>query len=294
MIFYNQNISQKIIMPFDAALLSKLSSFYIWPTMFGIYITVFIFLTFSTLIHYFPKSVFSVVFELVYEKGYSFFEEIMGKKYKNIIPYVVSLFFLLLCINLLGVVWDFVAPIFWITDAWTFALSNFYQTPSADLTFNLAVAIVSILLLIGLQFSYMGSKKSLYSYFPIYGKGYLSFKPKKWSLLSYAAFPLVKAFDIVLSMFLALLDIVGLWAKIVSLSFRLFWNIASGGVLLVLLVGAMSDMTQRMTGFMWGINFPIIFPLLLYAQSALVACIQAMVFALLVAIFIRVSQLEAS
>lgn len=252
------------------------------------------FFSFSVLIKYFPKSLFTIVFELVYEKGYNFFEEIMGKKYKKIIPYIVSLFFLLLSINLLWVLWDFIAPIFWITSEWTFALAAFFQTPSADLTFNLAVAIVSILLLIGLQFSYMGSKKSLYSYFPIYGKWYLSYTPKKWSLISYLAFPLVKIFDIILSLFLAVLDIVGLWAKIVSLSFRLFWNIASGWVLLVLLVWAMSDMTQRMTAFMWGINFPIVFPLLLYAQSALVACIQAMVFALLVAIFIRVSQLEAS
>ena len=63
-----------------------------------------IFLVLALVVHVFPKSTFSVVFELIYEKGYVFFEEIMGKRHRNILPYIVSLFFLLLCINLLGVV----------------------------------------------------------------------------------------------------------------------------------------------------------------------------------------------
>jgi F0F1-type ATP synthase membrane subunit a len=46
----------------------------------------------------------------------------------------------------------------------------------------------------------------------------------------------VKTFDIIISMFLGALEIVGHGAKIISLSFRLFGNVTSGGLLMVMLV----------------------------------------------------------
>jgi F0F1-type ATP synthase membrane subunit a len=47
-----------------------------------------------------------------------------------------------------------------------------------------------------------------------------------------------------------------------------------------------------MTAFIGGIDFPIIAPIIVYLQAFLVACIQAMVFPLLVAIFIRMASLD--
>ncbi|MDF1682308.1 MAG: F0F1 ATP synthase subunit A [Patescibacteria group bacterium] len=41
-------------------------------------------------------------------------------------------------------------------------------------------------------------------------------------------FIIIKFFDIVISLFLGLLEIVGHFAKIISLSFRLFGNVTSG------------------------------------------------------------------
>jgi F0F1-type ATP synthase membrane subunit a len=61
----------------------------------------------------------------------------------------------------------------------------------------------------------------------------------------------------------------------------------------MLLLG-MASLSQSITGFMWGINFPIIAPLIVYTQSLLVAVIQAMVFPLLVAIFIRIALTETA
>ncbi len=275
-------------------ILQEIQIFLLSSSMIGVFVTIFLLYSIKSIMHFFPHSTFTLIVELIFEKAYAFFEDILWKKHANILPYILSLFFLLLTVNILWVLWDFIAPIFWITSEGEFALAEYFQTPSSDLSFNLAVAIVSIVLLISLQFIHFWVKKSLYSYFPIYGKGYLSYTPKKGSILSLLLFIPIKLFDVVLSMFLALLDIVGLLAKIISLSFRLYGNMISGGVLLVLLVWAQWSFTQKMTEFMGGINFPVIFPLLLYAQSLLVACIQAMVFSLLVAIFIRVSQLEAS
>lgn len=289
------NIYINNIIYLSQVLLHQVLLFLLSPSMIWVYTTFILLIIICFVLSYSPQSKISITLELIFEKGYIFFEEIVGKESKKILPYIVSLFFLLLIINLLGVVSDFIAPILGFSPEWEFVLSQYFQTPSADLSFNLAVALVSMILLLWVQFSHFGFKKAIYSYVPIFGKWYLSYTAGKKNAKMYLIFyPLVKFFDIVLSLFLSFLDIVGLFAKVVSLSFRLFGNIASGWVLLILLFWALNDFTQKISTFMGGINFPVIFPLILYAQSTLVACIQAMVFALLVAIFIRVSQLEAS
>lgn len=263
--------------------------------MFWLIVSLFFICFFAVFLRKFPESTLSVSFELLFEKIYHFYEDITGKESSNILSYIITLFFVLLSVNLLGVIWDFISPIFWMNTEWEFIFSQFFQTPSSDISFNIAVALVSILLLLYVQFGALWYKKALYNYFPFFGKGYFTLEQGSMRTINfYILTPLVKIFDIILSMFLAFLDIIGLLAKVVSLSFRLFGNIVSGWVLLALLIGALSGMTEKLTEFMGGIHFPIIFPLILYAQSTLVACIQAMVFSLLVAIFIRVSQLEAS
>jgi len=54
-------------------------------------------------------------------------------------------------------------------------------------------------------------------------------------VLFYIAWPLAKIFDIVVSMFIGLLDVVGIVAKMISLAFRLYGNMLAGTVLLGLL-----------------------------------------------------------
>lgn len=96
----------------------------------------------------------------------------------------------------------------------------------------------------------------------------------------------IKIFDICISIFLSLLEIVGILAKVISLSFRLFGNMISGTILLGMLVVGLGGITTSWFGF----DFPIIFPVLIYLQEILVAFIQALVFPLLVSIFIRVAK----
>ena len=113
---------------------------------------------------------------------------------------------------------------------------------------------------------------------------------------AYVYYPLAtiaKTGDIIISLFLGFLDIVGLFAKVISLAFRLFGNMTSGTILLGMLVVGVSSMSNSLTGFIGGINFPVVLPILVYLQEILVACIQAMVFPLLVAIFIRMAMMEA-
>ena len=274
---------------------SSLIAFYASPVMSGILwlLIVFIFLAYQ--LQYHPNSKIAFVYEYLYEVVYNFYESITWKGSVAITSYVVSLFFVIFLANILGTVSDFIAPIFWVNAQWVFHLSEIFLIPSADIHFNLALASMSVLILLIVQFWGLGLKWFFTHYFPITGNGYM--KIERWSMRPvyfYMLFPFVKAFDIIVSLFLWFLDIIGLLAKIVSLSFRLFGNIVSGWVLLTMMIVGLSEFTAGFTTFIGGVSFPVVLPLIVYAQSMLVACIQAMVFALLVAIFIRVGQIEVS
>jgi len=264
--------------------------------MLGVFYVIACIIALVSIVICFPKSSAAILFEYMYEKVFGFYESVLGTESNlKTKTFIVALFFIIFITNIAWVILDFIAPIFGTNASGAFILSEYIRIPSSDIQFNLALAIVSMLLLLYLQFGSLGVKNFFLTYFPLTGKWYLEIE--KWSVnptLYMILFPIIKFFDIVISLFLAFLDLIGLLAKIVSLSFRLFWNIISGGVLIAMLIVAMSGFTENLTGFLWGISFPIIAPIFLYLQSLLVACIQAMVFPLLVAIFIRVSQLEVS
>jgi len=151
------------------------------------------------------------------------------------------------------------------------------------------MAIVWVVIVIYEQFKHLGFLKALYEYVPFAGKDYIPYE--KWKLPAYIDYPLfglVKIFDIIISVLLGLLEIIGHFAKIISLSFRLFGNVTSGWLLMVMLVGAVSALTNSLVGF----DFPVIAPIILHLQALLVAFIQALVFPLLIAIFIKVAKVH--
>lgn len=91
-----------------------------------------------------------------------------------------------------------------------------------------------------------------------------------------------------MSLFIGLLDIVGIFAKIISLSARLFGNMVSGTLLLAMLIFALAAGSQ----WLLGIDLALFLPLILVAQGLLVGVIQAFVFPILIAIFIKVGQTD--
>lgn len=260
-------------------------SFYLhpWVSIWLIIITL-IWLKFFILFKFFRNSAFFVFFELFFEKIYEFFEEILGKEEKGWIKiYITLLFFIILFSNLFWVFLELLLPIFWD------ALHHVIVIPTADINFNVAMALIGLVIILIEQFRTLGLGKALYEYFPILGKDYIPYTrgilPKAIDL---PLFLFVKLFDIVISLFLWVLEIVGHVAKIISLSFRLFWNVTSGGILLAMLIGALVGLTNNM----FGIDFPVVGPVILYLQELLVAFIQALVFPLLVAIFIKVAKVH--
>jgi len=275
---------------------ASLIAFYLSPSMAWVLLCIWIFLLFAYCIKYCPASRVMVLFDLMYEKAHTFYGDILGKDAStNMKLYITSLFFVILFANLIGLIISFIAPIFGINEQWDFVLSQYIMMPTSDMQFNIALSLFSTLLLIYVQFGTLWYKKFFYNYFPFYGKWYIEVQRGKMSQFMYYPICIIaKLWDIVVSLFLWFLDFVGLLAKVISLAFRLFWNMTSGTILLAMLLIWLNNFTQWLTGFIGGINFPIIVPILVYAQGLLVAVIQAMVFPLLVAIFIRMAMMETA
>lgn len=257
------------------------------PTSFWIMLEIIVIIVFAIILKYANKSSLSIIIDFFYEKIYKFFEEILWEKEKSWIKtYVTILFFIIFLSNFIWIILEIASPIFWFDKHWEFILEHYVSIASRDINFNLAVAIVSILVILFIQFWHLGFKHFIGEYFPLKGKWYLTYSRwEKKAILYYPMFIFVKTFDIIISLFLWLLEVVGLLAKIISLSFRLFWNIVSGAILLSMTVFWINSLTQDL----FSINFPILLPVLIYLQEILVAFIQAIVFPLLIAVFINVA-----
>lgn len=258
-----------------------LAEWFAWSSSFMWLIFLFLILSiFYIFYKFFPKSGFFILFETFFETIFDFFEEILWWKEKRWIKiYITLLFFLILFWNLLWVALDFLTPIFWEK------MKEFITTPTSDINFNVAMAVIWLFIIIIEQFKALWFWKTLYEYFPVFWKNYIPYE--RWgfpAIIDWPLFIFVKICDIVISLFLWILDIVGHLAKLVSLSFRLFWNMTSWWILLAMLVWAISSLTLNNFGF----EFPVVGPIILYIQWLLVSLIQALVFPLLVAIFIKV------
>jgi len=231
----------------------------------------------------YSTSSFGIFFGMIFEKVYEFFEDILGKEEKKWTKlYITSMFFVILVSNLIGVVVEIIG-------VWLPSLHHLIHIPTSDVNFNIAMAIIWVVIVIYEQFAFLWFGKALYEYAPFLWKDYIPYE--KWKLNKYIDIPLfllVKFFDIVISMFLWVLEIVWHWAKIISLSFRLFWNITSWWLLLGMLLVWLSSLSNFLVWF----DFPVIVPVLLHLQWLLVALIQALVFPLLIAIFIKVAKVH--
>lgn len=248
------------------------------------------------------KWAFFTFFEMFFEKVYLFFEDLLWKEEKVKLKTTVTLlFFIILFSNLLWTLLDFANPAIWKfsetnplvvshqAEAWHSILEHYVRIPTVDINFNIAMAIFCVLLLMFEQAKFLWFWHFVYEYFPIFWKKYIPYELGKLpKIIDYLLFVFVKIFDIIISVFLWLLEIVWMWSKIISLSFRLFWNMYSWWLLLWMLMVWLAWMT---TSIFWDwVNFPILFPLLIYIQWTLVSFIQALVFPLLVTIFIKVAK----
>lgn len=260
------------------------------PVMVWVWFELLIVLWIIFVFKKFPKSSFVLLFDLMFEKVYDFFEDLLWNEEKWWIKmYVTILFFIIVISNLFWLFLDLFLPAFWITETGHPTLWHYIEIPTITKEFNIAMALVWVVIVLIEQFKFLWVKHFFYEYFPILWKWYVPYN--KWNLpkiIDYPLFIIVKIFDIIISMFLWILDIIWLVAKIISLSFRLFWNIFSWWILLWMLIAAVAWLSMSLAN----IQFPIIAPIIIYLQWTLVALIQAFVFPLLIAIFIKVAKLH--
>jgi F0F1-type ATP synthase membrane subunit a len=270
--------------------LENLISFYEPQLTLGIVAEVLLIVGVGIILAMFPYSYFSLMFEMLYETMYDMFAGILSDKEKPWVKtFVVSLFFVILISNLFGLLLDFIAPMTGTDVMGEFQLHHYIHHITADLNFNLALAWLSVVIVLGIQFSHLGLWQTLYTYFPIFGKNIFVIQKESISPKLYIpVYIFTKACDITISLFLGALEIIGLLAKVFSLSFRLFGNMASGTILLGMIFAFMNYTST----FMGGLNFPIGLPLIVYAQGLLVAFVQAFVFALLICVFVVVGREE--
>ncbi len=251
------------------------------PLMLGILLQASIIVALILSVRWLKKTKFSTLFEYIVEEVYKFFEEILEVSWKPYIKnYVVTLFFVILLSNLSSWLLDWIRMIFVDVER----LSSIISIPTTSFEFNIWLAVVSIFLMLLIQFRHLWSIKMFLEYVPIFGKWIIDLP--KWNMPNIIYWPawfIVKLLDIWISLFVGLLDIIWVFAKIISLSARLYWNMVSWWILLTMLVVGINSAMNWIIGH----NFPVLGPLILYAQWLLVAVIQAFVFPLLVAIFIK-------
>lgn len=231
---------------------------------------VFMFL-FIILLRYFgvkkENTFFSQIFRIAYEWIWTFFADVVGEKQPIWIKhFVVSIFSVILISNLFWLVNDFIR----------FAFPQRLRrvtAPTWEFEFNIALAVIVTIVTLYYQWVLVWwPHKLLHEYIPITGKWVMD----RTSIIGIW-------WDILISIFMGILDIVWLFAKIISLSLRLFGNMSSWSILLNVIFIWLSWVTVWM---IW-LNMQIWLPIAIYLQWLLAAVIQAFVFALLTAMWIR-------
>ena len=174
------------------------------------------------------------LFEMVVDFGYTTVSDLAGsKKAKVFFPIVMTFFLFILLSNWLGLLPGFATI--------TFKGEPLLRSMNSDLNMTLALALTSAVLTHAFALYYLG----IFEYL------------KKWFTLN----PIF--------LFVGILELVGEFTKIVSLSFRLFGNIFAGEVVLATISGI----------------FAFIVPLPFYFLEIIVGFVQAAVFMMLTLVF---------
>ena len=90
--------------------------FYLSPVMLGVILCIFFFIILAFLLQKYPTSRGILSFDILYERVFRFYEDILGSNISSSIKtYITTLFFVILLANIAGVILDFIAPIFGIS-----------------------------------------------------------------------------------------------------------------------------------------------------------------------------------
>ena len=215
------------------------------------------------------ESLLVVLIEMAIEEMDKFFGSVSEKVPTTAKIYVLFLFFYILWNNLFGLFVDLFATVIP-------TLHHYLRPVTTDIIFNAMLAVFGVLwaLAYGFKTHWL---HFLERYFPLNWVGIAGDRPKGWKVIIWL---IVKILDILLWLFIGLLEFVGEFTKMLSLTLRLFWNIFAWVVLLTLIVAAT----------MAAIKVPFLGPLVVVAMEFLVWFLQAFVFALLVMVYFKLAE----
>jgi F-type H+-transporting ATPase subunit a len=179
--------------------------------------------------------------ETIVEAGYSQVEQLGGSRTKVFFPWVMTFFLFIIVSNWIGLFPGFATIGFFEHSGDETKFIPLLRSINSDLNMTLGLALISVIVTHIFAIKYLGIKDYL----------------KRWVSLN----PIF--------LFVGLLEIVGEFTKLVSLSFRLFGNIFAGEVVL----STVSNI------------FAFIVPLPFYFLEIIVGFVQAAVFMMLTLVF---------
>jgi len=211
------------------------------------------------------------VFEVIYEGALSLVDQVTNdrKISVKIFPLVFSLFVFILVNNWLGLLPVLGSIGMVVKDGTTLSFVPFLRSGTADINTTLALAIVFVLGSNFFGILSVGAWKMFNKYVNLKALGTIFTKVWKDPAVLIVA---------PISFFVGLLEIIGEFAKIASLSFRLFGNVFAGEVLLASMAAI----------FAYVVPGPFLF------LEVFVGLIQALIFALLATVYFTIAAQDHS
>lgn len=214
--------------------------------------------------------------EFIIEFLYGQIEGIVGKHVApKAFPLLATIFIFVITANWFGLL-PGVGTVGWGPATGTFLTLESVSTPilrpaTADLNMTLALAVVFMVVWFWISVRELG----------VWGSIVHIFGPKG-GLVGFLKMALMPIF-----IFVGVIEVISIVFRPVSLSLRLFGNVFAGETLLTVM-GGLGENVVGLTGF-WAFLTSIIFPIPFYFMEILVGALQATVFTLLCAVYIKLS-----
>lgn len=199
------------------------------------------------------KSLFFYLIHYVIKSLYDFFNGVLKGDLDRFFPLLGSLFMYILLLNWFGLLPGVGSVLIGVEEAGEHVMAPLFRGTTSDLNTTLALALISFIVIEYNGVRYLGFKGYSQKFFS-------SFNP--------------------MSIFIGLLEIISEFSRIVSFSFRLFGNIFAGEVI----IAVMSFLIPSYLSF-------IVLPFFL--METFVGFIQALVFTMLTAVFVKLAITKA-
>ena len=217
-----------------------------------------------------PQHILVHTIDMIIESLMDFYARVAPKLPYSLIATIVFIFVFIVRNNLIWLLGDFF--VIALPESLQHALHPFFRPASTDIYFNMTLAMMCVIGSIFYGFQTHGFHY-IKKYIPYRGFGIV---PKVYNFTT----AIMKVFDIIIGLFIGLIEVLWEVAKVLSLSLRLFWNMLAGMVLLWLIITAAKSI------FHIG---PFLLPLLVFLFELLVSVIQWFVFSMLVLVYFKLA-----